>query len=509
MRGIPSVCAMLLAVALCLSGCMPGSQEPEASNEISLPQPPEEPENMILGETMSNIVNSVTLYYAAQDGASFSSITRSVRAEAGQSLPEVAIASLLQTQGDGAARSMSDTWLLGCEYACGTVTVNLSIDARNAQSPQELLALQTSIGNTLPEIDGVRGVNVLIGGLSESYCQLPPGVQTANIASVTASYAQLQAERDRLNQADADPIERDALIYFPTRGGDWLVPELRHISARNGDFITALIDALRGGPEQESCAVSSIPGGVELLDSHPAIRTLSNGERALDLNFSSALANYLAFSGLDVWELAGSLTLTMCSFLPELDAVRVMVNGDPITMCEMGNCITTFEHGLIHRSDFSGRVGSVAMLYLVNQAGALQPVWQAVSTHSALSPRSLLSELLRCTSPDAAPRMPLPGGIGDEDILGVQTSGGLARVNLSANFYRLCQSLTPAEEYGAIYAMVNTLCQLESVRAVRFYVEGCAADTLAGGIYLKSILLPNPGVVQDSPSPVDDDSPQQ
>ena len=82
-----------------------------------------------------------------------------------------------------------------------------------------------------------------------------------------------------------------------------------------------------------------------------------------------------------------------------------------------------------------------------------------------------------------------------EDLLGVEVSGRTARVNLSAGFYRACQPLDAVGERSVVYAMVNTLCQLDSISAVRFYVEGMAAETLAGGIYLKSALMPNPGLV--------------
>lgn len=496
MRRLTMLLALLIAVALTLSGCVFGRQEPENVGEISLPEPTEEPENMILGETLSNSFNEVTLYYAAQDGTSFTGVTRSILREAGQSRPEAAMAALLDATGERGGRGIADTHMLSCEYACGTVTVNLSIDARNVQNPQELLAVETSISNTLLAINGVRGVNVLIGDMSESFCQLPLGVQTAQVTSVTAAYAQLQAEQDRLSLMDAEPITRSALLYFPTATGDWLVPELRTIEVQSGGFIMALIDALKAGPQQEVCAIPSIPEGVDLLDANPTIQTLSTGERALDLNFSSTLANYLAFSGLDVWELAGSLSLTMCSFLPELDIVRIMVNGEPITMCELGDNLLRFPEGKIRRRDFEGRIGSTATLYLVDDEGTLQSVQRAVSTRSALSPRGLLTELIEYGSArDSAPRFPLPESVGAEDLLGVQTTGGISRVNLSGNFYRSCQVLSAREERSLVYSMVNTLCQLEGVRGVRFYVEGLAADTLAGGIYLKSVLLPNPGIV--------------
>ena len=57
-----------------------------------------------------------------------------------------------------------------------------------------------------------------------------------------------------------------------------------------------------------------------------------------------------------------------------------------------------------------------------------------------------------------------------------------------------------------MYSIVNTLCALSNVRSVRFYVEGLAAETLAGGIYLRSPLMPNPGIVA-TPSPLATEAP--
>ncbi|MBQ3303411.1 MAG: GerMN domain-containing protein [Clostridia bacterium] len=487
------VCALVAAL---LGGCALTNREPEAVTEMRLPEPTDEPENMILGEKLSAASTEVTLYFAAQDGTGFSAVTRMISRNAGESLPQAAVTTLLDSGAERNMLSMADTRLLACEYACGTATVNLSIDARNVQSPQELLALQTSIGNTLLGIDGVRGVNVLIGGLSEGHCQLPLGIQTEPVTSVAAAYAQLQAERDRLSQAElTEPIARSALLYFPSATGDWLVPELRSISVGPEGFVSALFDALKSGPQEETCATAPIPEGVELLDGDPSIQTLSNGERVLDMNFASTLVPYMALSGLPAWKLAGSIAMTMCSFLPDLDAVRVMVDSEPITVCERGDTVMKFPEGRIHRRDFAGCVGSTVNLYLVNSEGMLQPTQRAVSMRSALSPRSLLAEMIRTAGGDNQPGFPVPEGIQPVDILGVQTSGGVARVNLSGTFYRCCQVLNAREERSLIYAMVNTLCQLDGIRGVRFYVEGCAAETMAGGIYLRSVLLPNPGIV--------------
>ena len=324
--------AMLLTLALLLTACVPNQRGGETSGDVPLPEPSAEPENMILGEHLPSRLSNVSLYYAMSDGATFSQVATGIRADSGQSLPEAAVNALLSTtHGDAMYFSTGETRMLSCEYACGIATVNLSLDARNVQSEQEELALLTAIGNTLLGIQGVRGVNVLIGGQSESFGRLPHGVQTEVIPSVTATYAQLLAERDHLVTDSPLSVTRWATLYFPTADGNWLVPELRELVFDTDDFAGTLIEALKAGPTEERSAVASIPAVAELMEPNPKVQTLPTGEHALTLNFSSALANYLAFSGLDVWELAGSLALTACSFLPEIDAVRILVNGDPIT----------------------------------------------------------------------------------------------------------------------------------------------------------------------------------
>lgn len=502
MRKHLRLCALLIALALMLSGCMFKIQESEDVDEISLPEPSEEPVNMILGERQSSRVTNVTLYYAMPDGTSFSTVTRSLRTEeAGENLLEAAVNALLSPASNNESISLTsgDTQLISAELACGIATVNLSIDARNVQSEQELLGLIIAISNTLLGLEGVKGVNVLIGNQSEGFFQLPLGVQTEITTSITAAYAQLQAERDHFLSEGTMPITRRAVLYFPSANDGWLVPELREMTFDNDDYAGALIEALKTGPSDSTCAITAIPDGVALLDDEPQINTLSSGERVLELNFSSTLANYLAFSGIEVWKLTGSIALTMCSFLPDIDAVRIRVNGEPITICEIGDSIVNFEDGLIYRDDFSAYIGSVVTLYLANRSNTLQPVKRAVSIKSALSPRSLLTELFYYAgNANAELSFPVPENIYAEDLLGIQVSNNIASINLSANFYRNCQNLDMETERNLVYSIVNTLCQLPDIKGVRFYIEGLSAENLAGNIYLKSVLMPNPGIIEES-----------
>jgi len=496
LRKLHALIAIMTALAIVLSGCAFQINESESPESIAFPEPSQEPVNMLLGERTPGSSTELTFYYAMSDGTSFSEVTRTIETDSGESIISAAVNALLKPSPNGEKFyfSTGDTHLLSSEFACGIATVNLSIDARNVQSEQEMLALTVSIGNTLLGINGVKAVNVLVGNRAEGFCQLPFGLQTEIVSSIAAAYAQLQAEQDHFLSEGTIPITRRAALYFPTEDGVWLVPEIHTITFDSGNYAASLLDALQTAPANRTCATTAIPDGVELLDTDPEIVTLSGGEHVLELNFSSTLANYLAFSGLEVWELVSSITLTMCSFIPELDAVRVLVNGEAITVCEFGDSIATFPAGLISRSDFASRIGSIANLYLVD-GNALLPVECAVSMKSALSARNLLAELFSYGGKDTNPAFPVAEPLYPEDVLGVSVQDDVAHVNLSANFYRICQNLSEDAERNIVYSMVNTLCMLDGVKAVRFFIEGISADTLAGSIYLRSPLMPNPGIV--------------
>ena len=118
----------------------------------------------------------------------------------------------------------------------------------------------------------------------------------------------------------------------------------------------------------------------------------------LELDFSGALRDYLTFVGLDEWELAGSLTLTLTSFVPEIDAVRLYVGGAPLTQCAMDDRTLVFSDGLLRRSDFLSRIGGTAILYLPEEDGSLRRMEIADSLGRAASPSSVLTRLLDALS---------------------------------------------------------------------------------------------------------------
>lgn len=488
------ICAVL---SLSLCSCVKAPLSSETKLEIALPEPAEETVNMFLGEHFTAEPESVMLHYVSADSTSFTTVTRSVILSPGENIYEEAVVALLNTSGvpDRTALMPAGTKLLSVEFSQGIVTVNLSLDAYGVQNEQEYLMLMASIVNTLLSIEKVEGVNLLIDGRAEDIAGLPMGIQTQPFTGITPEYAQLSAERDYFLESATGTIVREAALYFPVHEDDWFISETREISFDSDNYAAALIRALRSGPRHAGCAIATMPEGADLLVDNPVFEMSSSGDRVLRFDFSSTLLNYLAFAGMEEWKLIGSVVLTACSFVPGSDAVRIYIDGQMLTHYSIGENEISLSDGLIRRSDFVPYIGSTTRIYAPTENGTLEAIERADSMARIESPQSLLDALMDDFSSNVYLPPMFTQGINHDDILGISVENGIASVNLSANFYRLAQALDAASERSVIYAVVNTLCESDEISGVRFYIEGISAETLSGNVYLKSILLPNPGLI--------------
>ncbi|MDO5323609.1 MAG: GerMN domain-containing protein [Clostridia bacterium] len=493
------VAALMLICLLSLSGCASGAQVAGDEMQRALPDPPTIEDAQILGDVRDPYTRDVTLYYAVENSLDLTGITRAVEVNPNETLISQTLLELLKTlSGTGALRTVSSSeQLIDLEYSCGTVCVNLTLEAGARQSDQDGLLLCAAIADTLLGLEGVEAVNILAGGRSEAVCALPLGAINEPSDNISALYAQLQSEESRFLTEQTASISRNVILYFPSSDGGYLLPELRELTFDSDDYASVILDALKAGPMERDCCFSAMPGNQELLSDAPRLWISDAGERVIDVNFSQMLPNYLAFAGVDAWQLYGSVALSLCSFLPELDAVRICVDGAPVETCALGEAQLQFEGGLMRRSDFSARIGSSAMLYFADSDGGLRRVECAMSRSAAVSPKRILAEMILAEDPGSGLTSVFPDGILPEDILGVEISGNIAVVNLSGSFYSRCQLLDASGERRLIYAMINSLTELVDVGAVRFIVEGRSIDTMVQSIYLRTPLLPDPGIVHD------------
>ena len=492
--------ALIAAAALALTACSGPEGASQDGANVSLPTPPAEAEHQILGDTTAALDREITLYRASDGTLELTTVTRAIHAGADGSILRSVLEELLSSLPGGGSLLVggAQATLEDVEFGGGVATVRLSIDASVNRSDQDYLLLCASIANTLLGIDGVDAVNILTGERSNPICSLPAGVFTAQLTNIPAAYAQIQSERERFLEDGTSTLERAACLYFPAIGSPYLLPEARRIVFAGTDYATALIEALCAGPQLRDCCFSAFPANLKLLGRDPELSVTAEGERVLDLELSNVLTNYLALTGVETWQFYGSLVLTLTSFLPELDAVRVSIDGRYVTECDLATHLAFFPDGLMRRSDFTPCVGSSAWLYFSDGNGGLTRLECAVSQAGAASARSILSAMI--TLGDSyLPGLSsaFPEGIGAEDVLGVAIEGRAAVVNLSGNFYSQCQSMSAQSERVLIYAMVNALAELDTIGAVRFVVVGRLVDSLVGCVYLRSPLMPDPGIVHD------------
>lgn len=491
--------ALMLICLLSLSCCSGGAQVVTDEMERALPDPPTIEDAQILGDVRDPYARDVTLYYAVENSLDLTGITRAIEVGQNETLIDRTLEELLRTlSSTGALRTVaSSEQLIDLEYSCGVASVNLTLEAGARQSDQDGLLLCAAIADTLLGLEGVEAVNILAGGRSEAVCALPLGAIDTPSDNISALYAQLQSEESRFLTEQTASISRNVLLYFPSSDGSYLLPELRELTFDSNDYASVILDALKAGPMARDCCFSAMPGNQELLSDAPRLWISDAGERVIDVYFSEMLPNYLAFAGVDAWQLYGSVVLSLCSFLPELDAVRICVDGVPVESCALGETQLQFTDGLMRRSNFSARIGSSAMLYFADDDGGLRRVERTMSRSAAISPRGVLAEMILTGDPGSGLTGVFPEGVLPEDILGVEVSGSVAVVNLSGNFYSRCQLMDALAERRLIYAMVNALTELVDVGAVRFIVEGRSIDTMVQCIYLRTPLLPDPGIVHD------------
>ena len=485
-----SIICLLLACLFLLTGCRQRRPISSASSEFFLPEPEEHPVQMILGEQIASRPEPIALQYVSSDGSTFSTINRTIiRSESG-SIWRSAIETYLNSMNALGRMTFipDELTILDIYILCGIVTVNLSLDALRIESEQEQLMFYASIANTLLSLNGVKGVQLLVHNRAIEIQEMPLGVIVQPFQSVTPTYAQMAAELDYFLRSGTGSISRYASIYYPTVDGRYFLPEIREIAFEDDDYASAILRAMRAGSNDHEIVSNPIPESVELLTESPIVQNTPNGEHVLKLSFSPTFSNYLTFSGLDEWELLGAITLSILSFMPNIDAIEAVVDGQPIDHCMHNDLEIDFNEGIIRMEDFVPYTSSSVTIYSPLAEGKLSSMEYSISDDRENSPYGRMELLLHVI------HQTFLSTIDSEDLLGISVNNQTACINLSSNFYRACQNLSDAQEFSLVYSMVNSLCELESISEVQIMVEGRTPESLGGEMYLKGTLLPNPGI---------------
>lgn len=495
-RKIQRRLALVLLLCLSLTGCsfLPETLEKQwADVKAALPEGTETAGEAPVGDVTENDITRVTLYYPSADGAMLSPVTRLFWMSGDMAAEERVAEELLKAPvgEDIVAAVPEDVRLAWMEKSMGVLTMNLLCQPE-LEDDAARVAMAAALTATFTEMAGVEGLNILLNGRGMTLCGLPAGTLT-HIGEEPARLRQhLLEEAARLDgEEDAEKPQRFMTVYCPSLTSELVVPEVRSVTLSTEDGLKTAIEELTRLPEN-AALTNAVPDGPNILARDPEIREES-GRRLAVVYYTSEAFRALEESPVRRWQFLAAQVLTMTTFVPQIDGVRVYF-GDYLVTEVPGwdGEMVSFAGGILTRSDFTQGIGAVARVYYADAQGALAGEDRVISCADVGSARALLTLLMGAPKCAEWTRT-LPNGLTSADVLGVAVRGDVTEINLSANFYRLCQILDAREEALAVYSLVNTLTANGLGRAVRIFIDGQTVDTLAGTISLRGPLMPLTG----------------
>lgn len=506
--------AWILICACLLSGCVPLSVNLQRDDQpVSLPAPTARNYEPAVGDSMSGCIESIYLYHLTADQRQLIPSRYTLIVESGTTVLENAMEALLMEPTSTEVRSVfpQGTQLEEITVSGNVAVVDLSIDARNVESEQQMIWMRASIALTLTQIEGVEYVQLLIGGQNESVLGLPMGASAAGETDMASAWARVNSEkalmdRQMVGGTQTAAVERQVVLYYPSRDGKHVVPVVSQVDIEHDDFVTPVVNALMTAPEEYASLRAAFPALKRSPLRDWEIVETESGRRMLQLVFDPSMIVPLEREGLSAWQMYAALTYTLTGFVPNVEGLIVLIGDGQLNRVERGDQIITFTGGEMNRTMYPDAVGRLTEIFLTCTDGGLIGLSRVLDQKGADSPRALLNELLRgpASWEKNAARV-FPDGVSIDDILGVRVLDNMAFVNLSSNLYRCCQSLNAQQERSLIYAIVNTLTGLERISAVQFQVEGETVDSLVSELFLRGPLLRNTGLIvreeQAEPSP--------
>ncbi|MCL1796188.1 MAG: GerMN domain-containing protein, partial [Clostridia bacterium] len=214
-----------------------------------------------------------------------------------------------------------------------------------------------------------------------------------------------------------------------------------------------------------------------------------------------AIDDQLALRGSTRAMLASSVCYTLTSFIPQLEGVYIYINNEPITQMElMDGAPWSSQDGLMVRSDFAPYIADMCTVYYPHTDGEyLRAVARPIPQRLKTQPRAIMRELMKPPTYGPYTRA-LPETMTDADILGLMIDGDTALINLSKSvgetiFHDAPEGLDMSQR-NMIYAIVNTLTEIDGVSRVRFYFEGEQQSLDNAQISMRGEFMRNAGIIR-------------
>ena len=501
---------ILLSGYLLLSGCA------QMLTERSLSESPLEDITVDYeapqGDLMQERMDSAVLHFLNYDKTQLAAQVRTITIPGGMREAQAVLEALMDGPRSGLLSQIVPPEVRlqnsssAIELSAGVATISLNAQARKL-APQVLYAAKLAITNTLTELSSIDYVNILIEGREEGLdlaSTIPTGTQTrVGSVDINAQWMQIEGQS---SAGSEQTLSRLATLYYPVSGGPYVVPEVRNVSLpslNRQDYVLTLLQELGKSMTTNSDA-PSFPAPIEYLASLPEIVQLENtGVEVVKLEFTDELDEALQSDGIIRGVYLATLTNTITCFVPGIDGLSVYIGDEKVTSMEGTQTVdgyeVIFENAVISRAYFYDYVADYGTLYFPSvDTGNLVRIRHPLLQRQIDQPRVLIRALLKGPDEDEKELVGqvFPSTISDADFLGLQIVEDALLINLSQSFVDACKDLTRIEERNLVYAIVNTMTQIDPIKRVYFFTVGEQMSTLSGALEMKGAFYRNPGIIK-------------
>lgn len=371
------------------------------------------------------------------------------------------------------------------------ITVDLSPEFYQAE---DLSLARAALVNTLLELGNAKYVKILIDGNEATVTPEHTSGVLGLLARYPVNIADIQAlEVQSFANPESAKINRE--LYFQDNAGQFLLPEVRTITVKNGNYSEAIIRELIKGPAKEGLGYYPTLAKGTLLVRTEVVEK-DDTTSGISLYFSNEFKSKFTGGRTQEVIMISSILYSM-STLPDIDFINIYYENGKGEFVNKSDGNISYENLTAER--FPDKIGKRIRVYYGDEQGMLLiPEYKAVSRKETnLLSRILLEMTKEPILPDSI--RVIPTELTKEDIR-VKSLGNMAVVDVPIRYFEGMDTDNKRLLQG-LYAVVNTLTDPMNscgVSEVQFTVEGDLIDSY-DDISLKEPFVMNPALIKERP----------
>ncbi|NLA84924.1 MAG: GerMN domain-containing protein [Clostridiales bacterium] len=363
-----------------------------------------------------------------------------------------------------------DTEIKSVEISEDIVTVDMS---EKFYESEDMALARACLVNTILDFVNADYVKLMVEGWEATAFIDNREVMLGLLTRYPMTHTEIQAlEAQTFGNPEISRINRE--LYFQDYSGKFLLPEVRSITVRNGNYAEAIINELIKGPVSEGQGYyPTLPKGSMLHKTE--IVSDENDRNGIALYFSKEFSSKVSKGTTQEISMLSSLLYSLSS-LPDIHYLNIYYdNGHgtyinaPIEKINLDRNLTV--------DLFPNKVGKRIRVYFGDSQGMLLvPEYRAVPKNEKNMAKRIMSELATDPIHQGCVRV-IPENISPDEIK-VEVKDGLAVVDIPNEYYEELE-LSENRIIRDIYAVVNTLTDPENscyINKVQFTAEGKKID---------------------------------